>query len=182
MIRVGRFTLKDRITLYDMGEAEKLLNLVKAEKSNSTAIVYLKKIVRLLTTAKFVTRWDLRSVDKILLAAGFSGDKKEIQPADENGLLNLTSWIGARVNQTPYQIATSMVAAEVSTFVKAITRKILEESMRLLRAHHSPEEFGEELVHDLKALSLTEEEERRIENPVKKPNMVEMMRQAYRAK
>ena len=181
-MKVGRFTIKDRINLHDMGECDRLLTAAKQTDIESEAVVSLKKIVRILCTkwsSMLVFKHDLRRVDKILLAAGFSGDPSDAKP-DPDWLLNLTSWLGARINKLPYEIATGATANEAARLAKEIARKVCDDAIRLWRIHHDPEDVLHELTDDLKKLANSEAEEIRLTAP-KGPTMAELMKQAYRA-
>jgi len=179
-MKVGRFTIKDRINLHDMGECDRLLTAAKQTDIESEAVVSLKRIVRILCTkwsSMLVFKRDLRRVDKILLAAGFSGDPSDAKP-DPDWLLNLTSWIGPRVNMLPYAVAIGATPKEAAKWCKEYARKVCDDAIRLWRIHHDPEDILHELTDDIKKLANSEAEEIKLTAP-KGPSMAELMRQAY---
>lgn len=179
-MKVGRFTIKKRITLDIMGECDEALQAAKIAKSEKDAVSQLKRIVRLLTESKFVFKRDLRLVDKILLAAGFSGDKSEIEH-DKEWLINLTSWIGVHAHKLPYEVATGTTATEAAKFAKAIARKIVDDAIRFWRIQHDPEDILKELTNDLKKLTNSEAEEIKLTAP-KGPSMATLFKNAYGAR
>ena len=181
-MKVGRFTIKNRITLHDMGECDRLLTMAKKTDIESEAVDALKQIVRILCTkwsSIFVFKYDLRRVDKILIAAGFSGDPSEAKP-DPDWLLGLTSWLGARVNKLPFEVAIGATANEAARLAKEIARKVCDDAIRFWRIQHDPEDILKELTEDIKKLANSEAEEIKLTAP-KGPTMAELMRQAYKA-
>jgi len=157
-MKVGRFTIKPRITLEIMGECTAEKHAAESTKDERQAAAHLKRIVRLLTTSRIVTRWDLKHIDKILLAAGFANGEKEEKP-DPEWLLNLTSWIGVHVHKLPYEVAIGSTAKEAAQLAKAIARKIIDDAVRLWRIQHDPEDVIRELTDDLRKLATNETEE-----------------------
>ncbi len=163
-MKVGRFTIKPRITLEIMGECDIALQAAKSTSIEKDAVMHLKRIVRLLTTSRIVTRWDLRHIDAILKAAGFVGEAKEANP-DPDWLLNLTSWLGAHVHKLPYEVAVGTTAKEAAQLAKAVAIKIATSAVRMWRIQHDPEDVIRELTDDLQKLAKDEAEEVRIEAP-----------------
>lgn len=157
-MKVGRFTIKPRITLEIMGECDAALQAAKSTSIEKDAVMHLKRIVRLLTTSKIVTKWDLRHIDAILKAAGFVGEAKEANP-DPDWLLNLTAWLGVHVHKLPYEVAIGSTAKEAAQLAKAIARKIIDDAVRLWRIQHDPEDVIRELTEDLRKLATNEAEE-----------------------
>lgn len=179
-MKVGRFTIKKRITLEIMGECDEALQAAKKATSEKDAVLQLKRIVRLLTESRFVMKRDLRLVDQILLAAGFSGDKSDVKH-DPEWLLNLTSWIGVHAHKLPYEVATGSTATEAARFAKAIARKIVDDAIRFWRIQHDPEDILKELTNDLKKLSNDEAEEIKLTAPPR-PTFSALFKNAYGAK
>lgn len=181
-MKVGRFTIKPRITLEIMGECDIALQAAKSTSIEKDAVMHLKRIVRLLTTSRIVTRWDLRKIDAILKAAGFVGEAKEATP-DPDWLLNLTSWLGVHVHKLPYEVAIGSTAKEAAQLAKAIARKIIDDAVRLWRIQHDPEDVIRELTDDLRKLATNETEEIKLmetRGPSGK-TMAKMMKEALQA-
>lgn len=181
-MKVGRFTIKNRITLHDMGDCDRLLTMAKKTDIESEAVDALKQIVRILCTkwsSIFVFKYDLRRVDKILIAAGFSGDPSEAKP-DPDWLLNLTGWIGPRINKLPFEIAIGATATEAAKWVKEYARKICEDTTRHIRIQLNDETLIKEINEDMRKLANSEAEEIKF-TPPPPVNFAQMMRQAYKA-
>ena len=178
-MKVGRFYLKERITLSDMHLTESYILAATGAKSGREAAFYLRRIVRTLTYSRWVFRWEFKLIDKILIAAGFQGAKEEL--TEENAIINMTSWIAAQQGgMTPQMVAESMTASEITPFVKEMARAVLEKSLRLLRAHHDPKGYSEELQREFEAL---EKKGRKSLPPKAQSNQImNTMRNAFKAK
>lgn len=175
-MRVGRFYLKDRLTLADMDRAERLLIDIRSAKVEREARHYLRELFRLLTDARWVFVWEFKLIDKILAAAGFRGDKDAV--IEENAIINLTSWLAAQVGgMTPQHVAESMTPNEITPFVKQIGRKVLEDSLRFLRAYHAPVEFAKEIESRYNELEKGEPKPK-----AEAPQVMNVMRNMFKAK
>lgn len=184
-MKVGRFTIKDRITLDIMGQCDAALQAAKATTSEKDAVEHLKKIVRLLCTkwsSMFVFKRDLRRVDKILLAAGFNSGKGD-ESYNPDWLINLTSWLGVHIGgRFAHEVAIGNTAAEAEKTSKVIARKIIDDAIRIWRIQHDPEDILHDLNKDLRKLVDSEAEEVALLEPkVRMPSMAQMMKVAYRA-
>jgi hypothetical protein len=183
-MKVGRFIIKDRITLLDMGECDKSLQAAKAAVKESEAAMHLKKIVRTLCTkwsSFYIMKRDLRRVDKLLLAAGYQSGKTESE-YDPDWLLNLTSWLSVYLGgKLAHEIATGMTSAEAAKTAKDIGRKEAMNYIKLWRIHHDPEDILHELTEDIKKLSNSEEEEIKLSAPAAKISFGDILKKAYQA-
>lgn len=165
-MRVGRFAIKPRVTLADMDYAERLLIAARSSRKEADVRYYIREIFRLLTDAKTVFRWEYKLLEKVLSAAGFQAGA-EAKEGEENGIINLTSWIAAQAGgMTPQMVAESMTPVEITPFTKALARQVLENSLRLLRIQHAPKEYSEELQESFRKLETPGERARKTQ-PVK---------------
>lgn len=184
-MKVGRFTIKDRITLDIMGQCDAALQAAKKTTVESEAVVYLKKIVRLLCTkwsSLIVFKRDLRRVDKILLAAGFNSEKSDSE-YDPDWLVNLSSWLSVHITgKLAYEVATGMTAKEAARTTKEIGRKQAQLAIQAWRIQHDPEDILHDLNKDLLKLTENEKEEQALMAPkMKAPTMAALIKQAYQA-
>lgn len=185
-MKVGRFRIKERITLDLMGQCDAALQAAKQARAEADALVHLKKIVRLLCTkwsSFFVFKRDLRRVDKILEAAGFNSEKSETE-YDPNWLINLTSWLGVHLpGRLAHEVAIGSTAAEAAQQTKDIAKKQINDAIRSWRIQHDPEDILKDLNKDLLKLTDNEEEEQQLMQPKISPirTMGHLLRNSYRA-
>lgn len=155
-----------------------------ASKTEAEAVGHLKKIVRLLCTkwsSLLVFKRDLRRVDKILLAAGFNGEKSD-KEYDHDWLVNLTSWFSAHLGGLlPYDVGCGMTPKEAERTAKEIGRKRLQDALRMVQIKISPETMLKDIESELKRLSDNEQEETAVTENVQSFNMAAAMRKAYQA-
>jgi len=182
-MKVGRFTIKDRITLHDMGVCDAAKLAAESAKTESEAVFHLKKIVRALCTkwsSMLVFKRDLRRVDKMLLAAGFQQGKSK-EEYDPEWLINLTSWITAYLGgKLPHEIALGTTSKEAEKTAKEIGRKETMRFIKMWRIQHDPEDILKELTEDMKKLTNSEAEEIKLTAPPP-ISMGKVLRNAYRA-
>jgi len=183
-MRVGRFRIKDRITLFDMGECDRAKIAAEAATTEAEAVFHLKKIVRTLCTkwsSMLVFKRDLRRVDKILLAAGFQMGKEKTE-YDPDWLINLTSWISAYLGgKLAHEVATGMTSKEAEVTAKMIGRKEAMHFIKLWRIQHDPEDILKELTEDIKKLAVNEAEEIKLTAPPQKISFGDILKKAYQA-
>lgn len=188
-MKVGRFTLKDRITLDIMGQCDAALQIAKNSTVEKEAVLCLKRIVRLLCTkwsSFIVFKRDLHRVDKILIAAGFNAEKSDAE-YDPNWLVNLTSWIAVHLGgKLPYEVATGSTAKEAERVAKDIGKKYVNDYIKFWRIQHDPEDVLHDLNKELIALADSESEEiaareNKSTTKPKIPSMAQLIRNAYRA-
>ncbi len=183
-MKVGRFTIKDRITLFDMGECDRAKIAAEAAKTEPEAVLHLKKVVRTLCTkwsSMFIFKRDLRRVDKILLAAGFQIGKEKTE-YDPDWLVNLTSWMSAYLGgKLCHEIAIGMTSKEADTTAKMIGRKEAMTFIKMWRIQHDPEDILKELTEDVKKLAVNEAEEIKLSAPPPKISFGDILKKAYQA-
>lgn len=173
---------KERLSLYDLSLVEKSLQCAKVSKKNSDIKRHLKKTIRLLTGRRVVFFFQLEQLERLLKDAGYEQATEPVEFGNKQ-LLKTTSWLGARINKTPHEVATSMVKEELDYFIREVTRKILRESLALMRAYHSPTTYADEVFDELRELAETEEDEHKIINQKVKPiSLINVMREAIMAK
>jgi hypothetical protein len=163
-----------------MEKIDKLLKKIIGLKKQRQIKAILYEVAYILTGKK-IWFWQLNQIERLLKEAGFESKENEIKAGDFD-ILPTTCWIGARINQTPHQVATNMIIQEVEIFIKEISKKILQDSMSLLRAYHSPALYAEEIVEDLRSLSKTEQEETKLLKQNPRKSFKELFIQTYGAK
>jgi hypothetical protein len=183
-MKVGRFTVKSRVSLEIMNQCDAARQAAIASKTEAEAVGHLKKIVRLLCTkwsSLVVFKRDLRRVDKILLAAGFNGEKSD-KEYDPDWLVNLTSWFSAHLGGLlAYDIGCGMTPKEAERTAKEIGRKRLQDALRMVQIKISPETMLQDIEQELKRLTDNEKEETAVIENVKSFSISAGLRRAYQA-
>lgn len=173
---------KERLSLYDLSLVEKHLQGAKTSKKNKDIKKNIRKALKVLTGKKFIFFFELKQLERLLKNAGYEQATEKVE-FGQNQLLKTTSWIGARINKTPHEIATSMVKEELDFFIREISRKILKDSLAMLRAYHSPSTYADEIFDELKTLAYDEAEEKNVRKQIVKPiSLINIMREAIMAK
>lgn len=113
---------------------------------------YMKRIVSALT-GKRAWSWQIPLVNKLMAAAGFKpGDTNDADDALVS-LDRVCTWIGARLNKTREEVAALLTIDEISPTVMEIMKRDLEHALSMVKAHHLPEKFTEEIVSEMKRLT-----------------------------
>lgn len=128
---------------------------------------YMKRIVSALT-GKRAWSWQIPLVNKLMEAAGFKPGKETDVEDSIQSLDRVCTWIGARLNKTREEVAASLTIDEVSPTVMEIMKRDLEHALNMVKAHHVPEKFTEEIVSEMKRLTSEVKETRSEVTQVKK--------------
>jgi len=113
---------------------------------------YMKRIVSALT-GKRAWSWQTPLVNKLMEAAGFKPGKDSDAEDSLASLDRVCTWIGARLNKTREEVAALLTIDEVSPTVMEIMKRDLEHALNMVKAHHLPEKFTEEIVSEMKRLT-----------------------------
>lgn len=167
-----------------MMEVESLVILLKTEKKNSIVRKYLKQIVQILTTVKFVTRFDLVHINKVLEKAGFIGSKEDLDESKDSNIEKVLRWIGVRIGATGYQVSKNLKISQLKSYIKEITIKAFEDTIEVIRASLYQEKYKELLEDRIKALENDNNDElnNTIVEKTKRPKMSTIMRNAFMAR
>jgi hypothetical protein len=113
---------------------------------------YMKRIVSALTGRR-AWFWQIGLLNKLMIAAGFKENSESSPEGAKGSLDRVCAWIGARINKTPEEVAQTMSVDEIQPMVTAIMKRDLELSLNMIKAHHLPEKFSEEIIDELKKLT-----------------------------
>ncbi|MHC4397360.1 MAG: hypothetical protein ACYS1A_17105 [Planctomycetota bacterium] len=116
-----------------------------------------RKIIKKLTTRKrFIGPWDFYFIEGIFKAAGMVGaGSVEVKDVVKK-MRDLGAFLSANLNGggTGWQILSNITPEEVEAHVRAITMNKLEAFSAMVKAHHVPKEFLEEIQLEYRTLDI----------------------------
>lgn len=127
---------------------------------------YMKRIISALTGRR-AWSFQIPLINKLMIAAGFKQDAEGNAEDAIASLDRVCNWIGVRINKTREEVANFLTIDEVSTTVMEIMKRDLELALNMVKAHHLPEKFTEEIVSEMKRLTSEVKETKREVHKVK---------------
>lgn len=112
---------------------------------------YTKRILSALT-GKRAWFYQLPLVNKLMKAAGFNESKNTDASDALEQLDKVTTWIAVRLGKTREEAAERLTIEEIPKHVAEIMKVDCEKSLALVKAHHLPEKFSEEILEKMKEL------------------------------
>lgn len=139
--------LKERITLNDILSVVKYSKEAQENPARSGKIRAMKKIVRALTSRRWLLNLrDVYYLPKILDAAKMRQDKKqEIAEDIEKSIIRTASSIGAKCHKLPYEVLTGSTLTEVEIHSLTLLAEKYEQALSMVYAYHSPGEYSKEM-------------------------------------
>lgn len=184
--------LKDRIYTYDIERVYKLGELAKniqiktglfrKYRTALKSIKYLKQIIKILTTKKYVFRWHIKHLNVIFEKLGLlKKDKNEIlkekKPLD---VINYyITWLSVRLNSPIQTLKEKTTLDEIQKLFDEVLIRDSSQINSMIDSYHTPNKaiknYFKDITKRLKKLNSKYIKHRHLDMPVKEDNRIAFM-------